>query len=207
MPDFRRLIQAGDFFLVKIGDKEYRGLAQEVLPGKAIKIKVTKPDQTLVSIMLESDIDVRFIADDGNLYSYTTPLLERKVPLITFGFPGNDIPGTTIRKHVRISTSFWASILDPASVPGANSNPIGDGTVVDMTVEGARLMAQMELQKGTPVCFEFIVNDNSPPVFCKGEIKNVKPGRYGTTYYGIQFTGMDKATLQNIAEILKNPTQ
>jgi hypothetical protein len=206
MPEFGRLIHKGDFFLIKIGEKDYKGIVQEISGEKGIKIKVTKPDQTLVHLMPDSEIDAKFIADDGMLYQYTTFIVERKIPTLTFQFPPNNLEGTSVRKHVRVPTSFWTAILKIPTAAGQALEPIGDGTVVDMAVGGARVMTHVDMKPNEPILFEFEPGEGGEAILCKGLIKSVKPARYGAQYFGIQFQGMSEETLNRISKILSNPT-
>ncbi len=192
--------------LVEIFEKKYQGVIMEFSEGESISIRLSNPDATLVHIMPDTECKVKFIAEDGMAYNINTVLLKRKIPNIIIKYPVR-MDGVSIRKHPRISTSYWTSIMDEKNENGKTvMEKIGDGTIVDMSHGGCKLMTMLQYKAGNHINLLFEYDENSSPVAFKGIIRNIKQAPYDTTYYGIEYEQPSKDFIKKIDELLKNPT-
>lgn len=192
--------------LVEIFEKKYQGVIMEFLAGESISIRLSNPDATLVHIMPDTECKVKFIAEDGMAYNIDTVLLKRKIPNIIIKYPAK-MEGVSIRKHPRISTSYWTSIMDEKNENGKTvMEKIGDGTIVDMSPGGCKLMTMLQYKTGNHIHLSFEFDENSSPVAFKGIIRNIKQAPYDTTYYGIEYEQPSNDFIKTIDELLKNPT-
>lgn len=192
--------------LIEIFEKKYQGVIMEFSAGESISIRLSNPDATLVHIMPDTECKVKFIAEDGMAYNIDTVLLKRKIPNIIIKYPAK-MEGVSIRKHHRISTSYWTSIMDEKNENGKTvMEKIGDGTIVDMSPGGCKLMTMLQYKAGNHIHLSFEYDENSSPVTFKGIIKNIKQAPYDTTYYGIEYEQPSEDFIKTIDELLKNPT-
>src|SRR4030067_1318841 len=192
--------------LIEIFEKKYQGVIMEFSAGESISTRLSNPDATLVHIMPDTECKVKFIAEDGMAYNIDTLLLKRKIPNIIIKYPVR-MDGVSIRKHPRISTSYWTSIMDEKNENGkAVMKKIGDGTIVDMSLGGCKLMTMLQYKAGNHIHLSFEYDENSSPVTFKGIIKNIKQAPYDTTYYGIEYEQPSEDFIKTIDELLKNPT-
>jgi len=202
----KEIFYTGLRILVEIFEKKYQGVIMEFSAGESISIRLSNPDATLVHIMPDTECKVKFIAEDGMAYNIDTLLLKRKIPNIIIKYPVR-MDGVSIRKHPRISTSYWTSIMDEKNENGkAVMEKIGDGTIVDMSLGGCKLMTMLQYKAGNHIHLSFEYDENSSPVTFKGIIKNIKQAPYDTTYYGIEYEQPSKDFIKTIDELLKNPT-
>ena len=202
----KEIFYTGLRILVEIFEKKYQGVIMEFSAGESISIRLSNPDATLVHIMPDTECKVKFIAEDGMAYNIDTLLLKRKIPNIIIKYPVR-MDGVSIRKHPRISTSYWTSIMDEKNENGkAVMKKIGDGTIVDMSLGGCKLMTMLQYKAGNHIHLSFEYDENSSPVTFKGIIKNIKQAPYDTTYYGIEYEQPSEDFIKTIDELLKNPT-
>ena len=202
----KEIFYTGLRILVEIFEKKYQGVIMEFSAGESISIRLSNPDATLVHIMPDTECKVKFIAEDGMAYNIDTLLLKRKIPNIIIKYPVR-MDGVSIRKHPRISTSYWTSIMDEKNENGkAVMEKIGDGTIVDMSLGGCKLMTMLQYKAGNHIHLSFEYDENSSPVTFKGIIKNIKQAPYDTTYYGIEYEQPSEDFIKTIDELLKNPT-
>jgi len=202
----KEIFYTGLRILVEIFEKKYQGVIMEFSAGESISIRLSNPDATLVHIMPDTECKVKFIAEDGMAYNIDTLLLKRKIPNIIIKYPVR-MDGVSIRKHPRISTSYWTSIMDEKNENGkAVMEKIGDGTIVDMSLGGCKLMTMLQYKAGNHIHLSFEYDENSSPITFKGIIKNIKQAPYDTTYYGIEYEQPSEDFIKTIDELLKNPT-
>ena len=202
----KEIFYTGLRILVEIFEKKYQGVIMEFSAGESISIRLSNPDATLVHIMPDTECKVKFIAEDGMAYNIDTLLLKRKIPNIIIKYPVR-MDGVSIRKHPRISTSYWTSIMDEKNENGkAVMEKIGDGTIVDMSLGGCKLMTMLQYKAGNHIHLSFEYDENSSPVTFKGIIKNIKQAPYDTTYYGIEYEQPSEDFIKKIDALLKNPT-
>ncbi|MBI3582747.1 MAG: PilZ domain-containing protein [Nitrospinae bacterium] len=195
----KEIFYTGLRILVEIFEKKYQGVIMEFSAGESISIRLSNPDATLVHIMPDTECKVKFIAEDGMAYNIDTVLLKRKIPNIIIKYPAKT-EGVSIRKHHRVSTSYWTSIMDE------KNEKIGDGTIVDMSLGGCKLMTMLQYKAGNHIQLSFEYDENSSPVAFKGIIRNIKQAPYDTTYYGIEYEQPSEDFIKTIDELLKNPT-
>ena len=202
----KEIFYTGLRILVEIFEKKYQGVIMEFSAGESISIRLSNPDATLVHIMPDTECKVKFIAEDGMAYNIDTLLLKRKIPNIIIKYPVR-MDGISIRKHPRISTSYWTSIMDEKNENGKDvMEKIGDGTIVDMSFGGCKLMTMLQYKAGDHIHLSFEYDENSSPVTFKGIIKNIKQAPYDTTYYGIEYEQPSEDFIKKIDALLKNPT-
>lgn len=200
MADKNDIFYEGMRLLVEIFEKKYQGSIIDFSTAeKSINIRLSNPDATLIHIMPDTECRLKFIAEDGMAYNVATALLKRKIPNITVQYP-DKFEGVSIRKHLRVPTSYWASIMSE------KSEPAGDGTIVDMSLNGCKLMTVLQYQIGNPIRLSFNYGENDNQLTFKGIIRNMKPAPYDSTYYGIEFEQPTESFLKSLEELLKNPT-
>ena len=156
----KEIFYTGLRILVEIFEKKYQGVIMEFSAGESISIRLSNPDATLVHIMPDTECKVKFIAEDGMAYNIDTLLLKRKIPNIIIKYPVR-MDGVSIRKHPRISTSYWTSIMDEKNENGkAVMEKIGDGTIVDMSLGGCKLMTMLQYKAGNHIHLSFEYDEN-----------------------------------------------
>ena len=202
----KNIFYSGLRILIEIAGKNYQGTVLELSEGESITIKLSNPDMTLVHIMPDTECKVKFISEDGMTYNIDAVLLKRKIPNIIIKYPVR-MEGVSIRKHPRISTSYWTSIIDEKNENDKlTMEKIGDGTIVDMSLGGCKLMTMLQYKAGNHIHLSFEYDENSSPVTFKGIIKNIKQAPYDTTYYGIEYEQPSEDFIKKIDALLKNPT-
>jgi hypothetical protein len=192
--------------IIEIVGKNYQGSVLEFTEGESITVKLSNPDMTLVHIMPDTECKVKFIAEDGMAYNIDTTLLKRKIPNIIIKYPAK-MSGVSIRKHPRIATSYWTSIIDEKNENGkVVLEKIGDGTIVDMSLGGCKLMTMLQYKVGNRIQLSFEYDENSSPVTFNGIIRNLKQAPYDAIYYGIEYEQPSDDFIKTINGLLKNPT-
>ena len=192
--------------LLNVVEKNYQGTIMEFSEGESIMVRLSNPDMTLVHIMPDTECKVKFIDDNGIAYNISTILLKRKIPNIIIKYP-DKFEGVSIRKYQRISTSYWAAILNEVNENGVVSlKPSGDGTIVDMSLGGCKLMTVLQYKIGSQIWLSFNYGDGDNQLTFKGIVRNMKHAPYDTMYYGIEFDSPARDFIKIIEEILKKPT-
>jgi c-di-GMP-binding flagellar brake protein YcgR len=200
MANKKDIFYEGMRLLVEIFEKKYQGSIIDFSESeKSINIRLSNPDATLIHVMPDTECKLKFIAEDGMAYNVATSLLKRKIPNITIKYP-DKMEGVSIRKYLRVPTSYWTSILSE------KNEPVGDGTIVGMSLGGCKLMTVIQYKIGSPVWLSFNYGENDSQLTFKGIIRNMKPAPYDSTYYGIEFDQPTESFLKALEELLKNPT-
>ena len=193
---------------LNIAGKPYRGSIVKYQVGSDIIVKLAKPDMSILHIMPNSSCVVRCISDEGMAYGFQTNLKNRKIPLITIGYPQGELKGVSVRKHERIKTSFWAQ-LKMMNVSGAGNTSklemIGDCNIVDMSMGGCKIMTKQELKKGGPIWVEFNYGEDEEAVQFKGIVRSKKPAPYESIFFGLEFSDIKDGFFGKIKKILENP--
>ncbi len=202
----KNIFYSGLRILIEIVGKNYQGTVLELSEGESITIKLSNPDMTLVHIMPDTECKVKFISEDGMTYNIDAVLIKRKIPNIIIKYPVR-MEGVSIRKHPRISTSYWTSIIDEKNENDKlTMEKIGDGTIVDMSLGGCKLMTMLQYKAGNHIHLSFEFDENSSPVAFKGIIRNIKQAPYDSMYYGIEYEQPSDDFIKIIDGLLKNPT-
>lgn len=193
---------------LSIGDKPYQGSVISFEIGDNFVVKLAKADMTLLNAMLNSEVVVRCIADDGMAYGFKCRLKNRKIPLVTLTYPEGEPQGVNVRKEKRTPVSFWAELkIMTVSGPESESQleALGDANIVDISLGGCKIMTHGEFKKGDPVWVVFSWGENEEPIELKGVVRGSRPAPYESTYYGLQFCDLDGAALEKIKKIMENP--
>lgn len=196
----------GMVLTLNIRDKVYQGQIVRYETDKEIVLKVMKADMTLTQVMINTEVTVRCIAEDGNAYGFKSRLKDRKIPLVTMTYPEGDLQGVNVRREERVPTSYWA-VLKIMTVSGEDSQlePLGDGNIVEMSTGGCKVMSQVALKRGDVLWVEFQYGEKEETVQLKGIVRNTRPAPYESTYYGLQFDGITEELKNKVEEILNNP--
>jgi len=190
---------------LNIRDKAYQGVIVRYEADKEITLKVLKVDMTLTQVMVNSEVMVRGIADDGMAYGFKSALKDRKIPLVTITYPEGELQGVNVRREERVPTSYWTVLKGPAPSGEPQADPVGDGNIVEMSTGGCKVMSQAALKKGDVVWVEFQYGEKEESLCLKGVVRNTRPAPYESTYYGFQFDGISEEQKNKIEEILNNP--
>lgn len=200
----REIFFRGMILTLNIRDKPYQGIIVRYETDKDIVVKLLKADMVLTQIMVNSEIVVRCIAEDGKAYGFKSRLKDRKIPLMTLTYPEGDLQGVNVRREERVPTSYWA-VLKAAAPSGGNAEPVGDGNIVEMSTGGCKVMSQAALKKGDALWVEFQYGEREETLLFKGIVRNTRPAPYESTYYGLQFDAITDEQKNKIEEILNNP--
>ena len=122
----------------------------------------------MLGSMLDSICTVQCISDEGLAYKFTCRLLSNKVPRIGLSYPSGKLYGVNVRKHPRISVSFWAPILEPVTEGGRTIlNPVGEGSIVDMSEGGCRIMTNNQYKVNDTIYLSFEYKEGKEPLSFK----------------------------------------
>lgn len=210
MSESENLFHRGMFLSLVISGNPYNGLVISYERGKSLVVKINKVDMAITQALPNSELVVKLIAEDGHAYVFKSLLKEKKIPMLTLSYPEGELQGVKVRKVDRIAVSFWAElkmIKTPGSGNGSQPETIGDANIVDMGLGGCRIMTQQALKRGEPVWVEFAYGESEEPVRVKGIVCGSKPALYESTYYGLQFDGLEDRTKEIIDQILENPQE
>lgn len=195
---------------LSLGDKHYQGSIVNFEIEDHFVVKLTKADMTLLNVMLNSEVAIRCVADDGMAYGFKCRLKNRKIPLVILSYPEGELQGVNVRKEERAPVSFWAE-LKIITVSGPDSasqlESIGDATVVDLSLGGCRIMTQQDLKKGDPIWAAFSYGENEETLQLKGIVRSSRPAPYESTYYGLQFSDLTEEIQGKILKIMENPSE
>jgi len=193
---------------VSINGKPYQGIVVKYATGDNILIKLGRADMMLLQVVLNTEIMIRCIADDGHAYGFKSRLKGKKIPLITVSYPEGELQGINVRKMERVPVSFWAElkpVIAPPPVEGGKMEILGDANITDMGVGGCKVISQQALKKGNPVFLEFSYGENDEPVRFKVQVRSSRSAPYDSTYYGLQFLDLNDREVNVIKKILEDP--
>jgi len=154
-PDYQRfatIFNNGKSIFLEFDDHKYEVDIVEMRLGEYVVVKVRKPDQGLVNMPLGYDYcKLRVFTTQGKVFIFPTKPLQKKIPLMVFGFPEKEEPGfvrSTRRLFVRQSTPIILRKKDNLLVP---RDTTAVGTITDLSDGGCSLISKMELMKGDKI--------------------------------------------------------
>lgn len=189
--------------LVIIKNKQYPGVIIGQDGDNAFLVRLTRPDQTVLTVMLDSKCMMQCITDEGLAYKFEANLCSKKIPVMGFKYPTVELEGVNVRKHPRIPVSYWVVMLEPGN--SSENKQIGEGNLVDMSEGGCRLMTGSKLKVNDLVCLSFEYQEGEDPLRFKGKIRQVRVAPHDLIYYGIQFEEISPDFLKIVKAILQNP--
>ena len=193
----KKVLVSGFPVVVSIKKKPYAGVVVGGFEERGFLVRVARPDQTILGSMLDSICSAQCISDDGLAYKFECRLLSKKVPNIALSYPSGELKGVSVRKHPRISVSFWTSILEPVTEGGKTAlKPVGEGSIVDMNESGCRVMTNSKYKVNDTIYLSFEYQEGKEPLSFKGKIRQVRPAPHGLTYYGVQYDAPQPAFLK-----------
>ncbi len=202
--DPKKFFVQGLIVIITIKNKPYQGVIVGEEKG-GFKVRLARPDQTLMTLMLNSNCPVQCITDDGLAYRFECHLLSKKIPHMGLQYPTQELTGVSVRKHQRTSISFWTAIQEPVGGSETEFKNAGEGNIVDMSEGGCRLMTSNKLKVNSYVFLSFEYKDGAPPFRFKGKIRQIRPAPHSLIYYGIQFTDTSPEFTKTVKTILENP--
>lgn len=204
--DSKKVLIAGFPVIVNIKDKPYSGVVAAEKKEGGFLVRLARPDQTILGSMLNSMCTAQCITDEGLAYKFECRLLSKKVPNIGLSYPTGELQGVNIRKHTRISVSFWTVILGVVTEGGKSSlKPVGEGSIVDMSEGGCRVMTNSKYKVNGTIYLQFEYQEGKKPLSFKGKIRQVRSAPHGLTYYGLQYDDPKPDFLKTVQTIIENP--
>lgn len=202
----------GDFLIkglsviVSFKNKSYQGIITEKNQGNVFIVRLIKPDQTVLTVMLDSKCPVQCISDEGLAYKFECSLVQKKIPYVSFKYLPTELSGVNVRKHPRIPVSYWASILERSAEAGEGEfKEAGDGTIADMSEGGCKLMTSCKYHVNDPIFLSFEPQEGKAPIRFKGKIRQIRIAPHDLIYYGIQFDETFPEFFKTIKSIIENP--
>lgn len=202
----KKILVSGFPIVVNIKKKPFTGVVAAEHEERGFLVRLVRPDQTILGSMLDSICTVQCVSDEGLAYKFECRLLSKKVPNIGLSYPSGDLQGVNVRKHPRISVSFWTAILGLVAEGGKTAfKPVGEGSIVDMNEGGCRVMTNAKYKANDTIYLSFEYKEGKGPLRFKGKIRKVRPAPHGLTYYGIQFEDPKPDFLKTVQTIIENP--
>lgn len=206
MADGHGVFRDGGIVFLKIAERPYKATIQSFEPWRHLTVRLTKVDSSLVYKASGEKVTVTCIDEQGIAHSGETSLMKKALPTIVLHYPEN-MEGTSIRKHERVPVSIWVSIRD--SKPGQDpkvSPVLGDGTLVDLSPEGARLMTEVKnFNVGQAIILEFQLTDEHRLVRIPSVVRNSHPAPYSCLYYGVKFVNLPEGFPNALESFLQHP--
>lgn len=205
--DPKKVLIPGFTVIATIKNKPYTGvIVGEAQEGAGFLVRLARPDQTVFGSMLDSVLTVQCITDDGLACKFESRLLSKKIPQIGLLYPSGELSGVNIRKHPRISVSFWVAILGVVAEGGKQIlKPVGEGSLVDMNINGCRVMTNSKYKVNDTIYLSLEYQEGKDPVSFKGKVRQVRPAPHGLTYYGMQYDNPKPEFLKIVKAIIENP--
>lgn len=201
----KEILTLGLVVVTTIKNKPYQGVITQKETDKGFLVRLARPDQTVMTIMLDSICPLQCITDDGLAYKFECRLLSKKIPHIGLSYPEEVPTGINIRKHTRIPVSFWAVILEPGSGSGGSElKEAGEGSIVDLSEGGCKFMTGNKYKVNNPIFLSFEYQEGKGPFSFRGKVKQIRPAPHELIYYGIQFDDTSPEFLKNIKAVLQN---
>ena len=201
-----KVLISGFPVVVNIKNKPYAGVVSGEDKDGGFLVRLTRPDQTILSLMLDSKCMVQCITDEGLAYKFECQLLSKKVPHIGLSYPSGELQGVNVRKHPRISVSFWTVILGVVNEDGKPTlKPVGEGSIVDMNVGGCRIVTNSKYKVNETIYLSFEYQEEKEPLRFKGKIKQIRPAPHDLIYYGVQYDDPKPEFLKTVQIIIENP--
>ena len=197
---------AGFPVIVNIKNKPFPGVVVSEGKEEGFLVRLARPDQTILGSMLDSICTLQCITDEGLAYKFECRLRSKKVPHIGLSYPAEKLQGVNVRKHPRISVSFWTAILGVVTEGGKSTlKPVGEGSIVDMSEGGCRVMTSSRYKVNDMIHLSFEYKEGKEPLDFKGKIRQVRPAPHGLTYYGLQYDDPKPEFLKTVQTIIENP--
>lgn len=204
--DSEKVLVEGFPVIVNIKNKSYPGVVTGEDKKGRFLVRLARPDQTILGSMLDSKCTVQCITDEGLAYKFESRLLSKKVPHIGLSCPVGELQGVNVRKHPRISVSFWAAILGVVTEDGKQTlKPVGEGSIVDMNKGGCRVMTSSKYKVNDTIYLSFEYQEGKEPISFRGKIRQVRPAPHGLSYYGLQYDDPKPEFLKTVQIIMENP--
>jgi len=205
--DPKKVLISGSTVVANIKNKPYAGVITAEDKEGGFIVRLTRPDQTILSLMLDSACIVQCISDEGLAYRFECRLLTKKVPHIGLSYPSGNFEGINVRKNPRISVSYWTALLGVVNEGGkATLKPVGEGSIVDLSLGGCRFMTSNKYKVNDPAYLSFEYLEGKESLRFKVIIKLIRTAPYGLTYYSSQFDNPTPEFLKIIQTILDNPS-
>ncbi|MBF0523602.1 MAG: PilZ domain-containing protein [Deltaproteobacteria bacterium] len=157
---------------------------------------------------------ITFILKDGLAYRFETRLKDKDKWITSLVFPFPEVmPGQPVRRHIRYGTYYWALLYDPEQ-NGAEGrvSEIGNGTVVDLSLSGARIMTDMSsLRINQRVVLKIDLGDDDIDLDEKtgnllyqvsAAVRYVDPAPDGCRYAGLEFLEKEPVVSQRLRQII-----
>ncbi len=185
-----------------VKNKPFQGIITKKEDNRLL-VRLLHPDPSVLSIMLDSKLQVRYISDEGLAYSFECNLLGRKIPHITLKYPSIELDGVNVRKNPRIPVSFWTAIQEPCG--NGKFKDTGDGNIADLSEGGCRIMTGNKYNVNDPIYLSFEYQEGKDRMRFKGKIRQIRKAPHDLIYYGIKFDEASPEFLKIIKAIIQNP--
>ncbi|MBF0550428.1 MAG: PilZ domain-containing protein, partial [Deltaproteobacteria bacterium] len=155
---------------------------------------------------------ITFILQDGLAYRFETQLKDKRITSLVFPLP-ELMPGQPVRRHIRYGVSYWTVLYNP-NENGTEGRlaEIGNGTVVDLSLSGARIMTDMSsLRINQQVVLKIDFWDDDIDLGNKTDdllypvsaaVRYVDPAPYGCRYVGLEFLKQEPAFSQRLRQLI-----
>jgi hypothetical protein len=154
----------------------------------------------MIHLMSKTPCQVKMVSSEGKIYIFNSLLLNKKIPVISLEYP-KDIKEFSSENLKKVNTSIWTSILKE------NNEEVGNGTVIEMSILGCRLMTDYMAKAGGTMFLSMMYSDDEsvPPLKAKVVVKSSTPAPYETTYYNLDFCELSDETKNKVQKIIDTP--
>tara|TARA_B100000315_G_scaffold243700_1_gene267377 strand:+ start:1903 stop:2529 length:627 start_codon:yes stop_codon:yes gene_type:complete len=203
--DVKKVLIPGFGLVAKLRNKLYHCTVCKEKKDDGFLVRLSKKDQTALAIVVNSVCSVQFVTEEGYHCKFESKVLDAAIPLLNLSYP-EGVEGVSVRKQERISVSFWTAILGLVTESGMQRlKPVGEGSIVDMTIDGCRVMTNIPYKVNDTIFLSFDYQEGKDPISFDGIVRRVSPAPHGLVYYGVQYFEPESELLEAVQFILENP--
>ena len=204
--DVKKILSPGFSLMAKLRNKLYHCVVSKGEKEDGFLVRLSKTDQTALSIVVNSICTVQFVTDDGFVCKFESKVLDASIPFLNLSYPEGGLEGINVRKQVRVDVSFWTALLGLVTENGMQKlKPSGEGSIVDMNLDGCRVMTNIEYKVNDTIFISFEFQEGKEPVSFDGIVRRVSPAPHGLVYYGVQYVEPESELLEAVQFILDHP--
>lgn len=204
--DIKKVLVPGFSLIANLKNKPFHCKISDEKTDDGFLVRLSKPDQTAFAVVVNSICALQCVTDDGYVCKFESKVLSVAIPLLGFSYPKNDLEGSNVRKQQRVPVSFWTAILGVVTENRIKKlKPVGDGSIVDMNMDGCRVMTSVKYKVNDTIFLSFEYQEGKDPVSFDGKVRMAKPAPHGLTYYGVRYEEPESELLEAIQLIMENP--